>query len=139
MNGNNSYNSELLKNLIRFPFFKKELILPKKNSTKDLNFAYLVKKEVIEKLKKIYDLKQLIYILGKNNVINDDIDYQNCDTYYSKISEYLNRDYSKYINTIKRYESQGIISFEENEKIISFKKLVYKQSLTYLDDFEITV
>ena len=137
MNGNNSYNSEILKNLIRFPFFKKELKLPKNKPTKDLNVAYLVKKEVIEKLKKLYGLKNLIDILSKNNVLSDDIDYQNCDMNYPKISEYLNRAYSKYINTIKRYESQGIISFEENEKIISFKKLMYKQSLTYLDDFEI--
>ena len=131
------YDSELLKNLIRFPFFKKELKLPKTIPTKVLNLAYLVKKEAIEKLKKYYDLKELIEILSKNNVLNDNIDYQNSDANYPKISEYLNRGQAKYINTIKRYESQGTIRFEENEKIFSYKNIPNQQGLIYLDNFEI--
>ena len=134
-NNQEKYDSELLKHLIRFPFFKKELKLPKTIPTKDLNVGYLVKKEAIEKLKKYYDLKELIEILSKNNVLNDNIDYQNCDANYPKISEYLNRDQAKYINTIERYESQGIIRFEK--KKFSYKNIPNQQGFNYLDDFEI--
>ena len=38
---------------------------------------------------------------------------------------------------IKRYDSQGIITFEDNEKNFSYKYIANQQGLAYLDDFEI--
>ena len=130
------YDSELLKNLIRFPFFKKELKLPKNKLIKVLNIAYLVKKEVIENLIELYELKETINILDNNNLLNG-VEYDNYDIKYPNIIGFLNKKKIDYINKIKGYESQGITTFKENEKKIPFKNLIYQQGLMYLYDFQI--
>lgn len=139
-NTNNSiskpmYQSEFLKHLIRFPFSKQELISPF-DFHNNLNKVYLIKKEVIGKLKEIYSLKKLFEILSINNLLVG-ISYQNCDSNYSKISKYLNENKSNYINGIKKIEIPGVINFNEIENSFTTKYIDNNPNLNYIDGFEI--
>ena len=85
---NNIYNSELLKHLIMFYFFKEELKRPTKLSMNKLNSAILINKKVIENLKKCYNLDNIISFLKKKNLLNG-IDVLNCEQKYSELSLFL--------------------------------------------------
>ena len=56
-------NSQLLKHLIRFPFFKNELV--SKKNLSQINQIYIIKKEIIKTLKEKYFLKELYIIFSK--------------------------------------------------------------------------
>ena len=134
---NQPYNSQLLKHLIRFPYFKNELV--SKNNPSQINQGYIIKKDIIKTLKEKYALKEIYNILQDNKIL-DGINYHNCDSNYQNIIQFLNDNNDGLLNGIKRIESNEIqYIFNQNETFIS-KKFINnnKQSkLIYLDEFEI--
>ena len=132
----NEYSSEYLKHLIRFAYLKKELHRPSNLFQNNFSQAYIINSEIIDKLKKIYNLKELIINLDKNKILNE-ITYQNFDDNYLKISNFLNKNQVNYINSIKKIETENSIEFTENEKSLKIKYLCNQIKLKYLNGFEI--
>jgi len=133
---NNSYQSEFLKHLIRFPFFKRELKASNYSSQKNLNKAHIINKEIIKNLKQNYDLKKVIN--ESLNHLSNNVNYGNADQYYPLISKFLNEKNIEYINQIKQLETTGTIQFNENEKKLDYKYLNNNQpNLLYIDNIEI--
>ena len=131
------YNSQLLKYLIRFPYFKNELV--SKNNSSQINQGYIIKKDIIKTLKEKYALKEIYNILQDNKIL-DGINYHNCDSNYQNIIQFLNDNNNGFLNGIKRIESNEIqYIFNPNDNFISKKFFNNnKQSkLIYLDEFEI--
>ena len=130
---NNIYESQYLKHLIRFPFFKKELISNNNFVDNNINIGYLLKSDIITKLKQFYSLKQIFDIFVEKNLFKG-INYYNCDNNYSNISKYLNENQINYINIIKSNEINGKIKFSKSESDLNIK---YINNLEYIDEFEI--
>ena len=130
------YNSQFLKHLIRFPYFKNELI--SNNNSSQIYIGYLIKNEILEKFKEKYVLKKLLDILKENKLL-DGINYQNCDSNYPNIIKFLNEKNNTYLNDIKKIENTEIpYIIKPNDSFISTKFINNKQSkLIYLDEFEI--
>ena len=105
---NNRYDSEFLKNLIKFFLFKQELTKPIKLQINKLYKSFLVINKVIEKLKDIYNLNGIISILYNCNLLTG-INFQNCEQNFPQISSFLNQNYPNYINEIKNHETTGMI------------------------------
>ena len=108
------------------------------NSSKKINFsqAYIVNKEIINKLKHIYNTNGVISYLNNNQQLNE-INYQNFNDKYPKISEYLNQNKTNYINQIKKNERETKINFNEKEGSLVVKKLNNNNDLNYIDNFEL--
>ena len=131
---NQLYNSHYLRHLIRFPFFKNELI--SKNNPYQIKEAYLIKSNIIMKFKEKYALKEIFNILQENKIL-DGINYYNCDSNYPKIIQFLNDNKTRYFIEMKKIETSGLpITFNKNEDIIS-PKYINNKKLIYLNDFEI--
>ena len=133
-NNEYGYNSEILKHLIRFLFFKNKLI---HNPKKNMVSVYLIKCEVIKKFKEQYKLREIIFKLLEDNKILEQLNYQNCNMNYPKISKLLNTNNIDYINSIKSYETQILNNFNSNESFIIQKKLNNNPRLIYYDNFEV--
>ena len=97
--------------------------------------AYIVNKEIINKLKRNYNLNEVISYLNNNQQLNE-INYQNFNENYSKISEFLNKNQTNYINKIKQIERQSTNKFNEQEGSLVLKKL-NNNGLKYIDNIEI--
>jgi len=97
--------------------------------------AYIVNKEIINKLKRNYNLNGVISYLNNNQQLNE-INYQNFNENYSKISEFLNKNQTNYINKIKQIERQSTNKFNEQEGSLVLKKL-NNNGLKYIDNIEI--
>ena len=108
------YNSEFLKHLLKFPFFKNDLITQKNFSQNILIKAFLLKKAIIDKLKIIFNLKGIFTFLNNNGLFTN-INYENFDINYSGISKILDNNQAQYINSIKKYDTPGNIQLNENE------------------------
>ena len=93
---NNRYDSEFLKHLIKFFFFKQELTKPINLQINKLYKSFLVNNKVIEKLKDIYNLNGIISILYNCNLLTG-INFQNCEQSFPQISSFLNQNYPNYI------------------------------------------
>jgi len=132
----NSYNSEYLKHLIRYTFFKSELKSPISLTKQKIYKAYLVKNEILNELKKIYNLKGLVDTLKNNNILNG-INYKICDSYYSKISKFLNEKTIQYISEIKQIEQTGKIKFNGPYNSFSTRYLNGLPKLIFIEDFDI--
>ena len=132
----NSYNSEYLKHLIRYSFFKSELKSPISLTKQNMYKAYLVKNEILNELKKIYNLKGLINILKNNNILNG-INYKTCDSNYSGISKFLNEKTIRYINEIKQIEQTGKNKFNGPYNSFSTRYLNGLPKLIFIEDFDI--
>ena len=132
---NQPYNSQLLKHLIRFPFFKNELV--SKNNPSQINQGYIIKKDIIKTLKEKHALKELYNILQENTILQG-INYHNCDSNYQNIIQFLYKNNNGYLNGIKRIESSEIpYIFNPNETFISKKFIDNKPSqLIYIDEFK---
>ena len=130
------YFSQNLMHLIRFPYFKNELI-SNYSSQNNIKTAYLINNQIYNKFKRIYDLKKLFHILDNENLLNDEITYQNCNDNYFKINDFLNIKKIDYINYLKKYETPGGIIFKGNEIILTHKYINNKPTLKYIDNFEI--
>ena len=87
-------------------------------------------------MKKIYDLDNLITILDNNQILSG-ITYLNFDENYHRISKYLNKNKTDYINSIKKIEIQRNIQFTEDEVSLKPKYLDNQNKLKYFDDFDI--
>ena len=133
---NNDYNSEFLKYLIKYVFFKKEFNIPTKLFKKNLTEAYIINSKAINKLKKAYDLNNLLLILDKNQILKG-ITLLNCDENYSKILRYINKYQINYINSIKKIEVEGTIKFTDDELSLKPKYLNNQINLKYFDGFDI--
>ena len=71
-----------------------------------------------------------------NNQQLNEINYQNFNENYSKISEFLNKNQTNYINKIKQIERQSTNKFNEQEGSLVLKKL-NNNGLKYIDNIEI--
>ena len=107
------YYSLNLKHLIRFPYFKKELISPSTSLEKNIRSAYLINNRIMEKLTVIYNLKKLLEILFEQKLL-DGITYKNCDENYNKMNLFLNKNHIEYINNIQKFEQPRGIKFVGN-------------------------
>ena len=130
----NKYNSELLKHLIRTIYLKQELC--SKIYFPDISEGYLIKSEITNKLKEIYQLKKVIPFLEENQVLIG-INYQNFNTNYEIISNYLKAYQSNYINSIQQLEVQGKIIFNKNEETFVLNNIKGEKNLIYIKNFEI--
>jgi hypothetical protein len=133
---NEVYNSNILMNLIRFAFYKMKLNELIKSGQNQAFSAYLINKEVINKLKQIYKAKEIIRLLSDSKQL-DGITYENANQNFSKISKFLNDNKPEYINSFKDLEIKGGISFTNTEGNISLKRFNNNQNLIYIEDFEI--
>ena len=125
--------SQLLKHLIRFPFFKKEL--KEINNSSQIYKGYLIKSDIIKIFKEKYDLKNLFDILEKNKLF-DGINYSKCDSNYQNILKFLDENNNVYLNGIKKIENSEIpYNFKPNEGLFLAKFINNNQ--IYLDEFEI--
>ena len=130
------YNSKILMNLIRFAFYKMKLNELIKSGQNQASSAYLINKEVINKLKQIYKEKEIITLLSNSHQL-DGFTYENTKQNFPKISKFLNDNRPEYINSFKDLEIQGGISFTNSEGNISLKRLNNNQKMIYIEDFEI--
>ena len=130
------YNSELIMHLIKFGFLKKELHSPNCFLQNKLHEVYLINRSIIEKLLRIYDLKNLIINLDNHQILAG-VTYQNFEENYPKISKYLNEYQTGYIQFIKNLESKEQIKFTNNEISIIPKYLNGQSKLKYIEGFEI--
>ena len=133
---NEVYNSNILMNLIKFAFYKMKLNELIKSGQNQAFSAYLINKEVINKLKQIYKAKEIIGLLSDSKQL-DGITYENANQNFPKISKFLNDNKPEYINSFKDLETKGGISFSNTEGNISLKRFNNNQNLFYVEDFEI--
>ena len=133
---NEVYNSNILMNLIRFAFYKMKLNELIKSGQNQASSAYLINKEVINKLKQIYKAKEIIGLLSDSKQL-DGITYENANQNFPKISKFLNDNKPEYINSFKDLEIEGGIRFTKTEGNISLKRFNNNQNLIYVEDFEI--
>ena len=98
--------------------------------------AYIVKKGIIDKLSEIYNINEVISYLNNRQQLSQ-INYNNFDENYKKLSLYLNEKQKNYINKIKQKESEKISNFKEDENSLVVNKLKNNSNLKYIDDFEI--
>ena len=101
--GNNNqeksiYNSEFLKHLLRFAYLKGEIFSKSNRFKNNLNQAYIINSALMNKLKELYNLKDIITYLNNYQILAG-INYQNCDNNFPKISKFLNENQINYINT----------------------------------------
>ena len=127
------YNSEYLRHLIRYPLFKNEL-LSDTSQKLDSSIAYLVNKEVINKIKNLYNLKEIFNFIENEGLLKE-ISYKNFDMNYPKICDYLNKNRSDYINRIKQLEAKPI-EFQRNETFLP-PKLLQNNNIMYFEGFEL--
>ena len=130
------YNSEYLKHLIKYSFFKKELKSPTILTKKNLYKAYLVKNDILNKFKELYNLKGLLAALDNYIALNK-IYYNNCDLHYSNISIFLNGNNIRYINEIKQIEQTGLIKFNESYNSFNLRYIDDQNKLILIEDFDI--
>ena len=130
------YNSKILMNLIRFAFYKMKLNELIKSGQNKAFSAYLINKEIINKLKQIYKAKEIITLLSDSHQL-DGFTYENVNKNFPKISKFLNDNKPEYINSFKDLEINGGISFTNTEGNISLKRLNNNQKIIYIEDFEI--
>ena len=129
----NNYNFELLKHLFKNPFFKMNLNSP----NNELCSAYIVNKDIISKIKGLYNLKDEILPIFDNEKLLEGITYQNFDDNYKKIINHIYENKIDFLNKIKKYEEPGGITFNETEFIIKEEIMVGKPNLKYYFNFEI--
>jgi hypothetical protein len=134
-NSNLKYNPEILKHMIRFPLFKREL---KSNNYMKNNYIQvcLIKNEIMTKFKDFFQLKKLFDVL-ENEKLLIGITYQNSDMRFLNIYNYLCQKKEPYIEHIKKLENSQEFSFNANESIFNFKYINNNSNLKYIDDFEI--
>ena len=134
-NSNLKYNPEILKHMIRFPLFKREL---KSNNYMKNNYIQvcLIKNEIMTKFKDFFQLKKLFDVL-ENEKLLIGITYQNSDMRFLNIYNYLCQKKEPYIEHIKKLENSQELSFNANESIFNFKYINNNSNLKYIDDFEI--
>ena len=131
-----SYFFENMKHLIRYPYFKQEIISTYNAEQNYLKDAYLINKNIINRFKQLYNLRNLMDNLYNQKLL-EGVTYQNCDDNYGKIYEYLNRYQINYINNILQNIQLGKGEFNRNEKIYSAKTINNQPNLIYVDNFEI--
>ena len=134
---NSLYQSEFLKHLIRLPIFKKEIKASNYSQHKILNKAFIVNNEIINILKRKYDLKKVVNE-ELNNFLNNNVNYTNVDQNYQKMCTILHEKNIGYINQIKQLETTGAIQFTEKEKNLDWKYLYNNQpNFLFIDNIEI--
>ena len=130
----NKYKSDIIINLIRFLYFKKELI--SKNQSSYIFEGYIIKDEIINILMKLYNIKEIIRFLENNGVLKD-VTYQNFNSIYSKINGILDDYQNNNINPIEYIVEQDQFSVFENNSFFYSKNVNNNTNLKYFDNFEI--
>ena len=133
---NNLYTSEYLYHLIRTIYFKQEFILQNiQFLNKDIT-TYLIKKDIIRDLKEKFKLNELMFKIEKNSKLID-ISYRNFKGKFHLILEAINESDSNYFNSIKKYDTPGVINITFGQSFLQKKNIYDKIGLQYIDNFEI--
>ena len=130
-NTGNIFHSEMLQNLTRNIFFKKELLSTKNSS--NIFSGFLIKNQVIENLKNIYNTKQIISFLYTNNILKG-VNYQNLNSNYSRINAYLTISQPNYLKAIEQIENNNKIIFMKKDFSFSNKTI---KNIEYIENYEI--
>ena len=131
---NKIYCSENLKHLMRYPYFKQELIKMTKSPKNEFKSAFIINKNIIKKFNEIYNLKEIYNLLKKDL---EGINYQNCDENYIQIYKHLNSIKKDYIDNFEQIEKPGQIKLNEIENKFEIKSLNNEPNLGYVDNFGI--
>ena len=126
----NKDNSEILKYLIKNLFLKKELSSLKK-SLKFVN-GFLINRAIIQKLNEYYNINETIHFLN-NNYLLKGANYQNFNSIYTKINNYLNIHQNNYTRNIEKEK----IKFSQQDKEFNIKYINKNNNLAYIDNFEL--
>ena len=132
-NNNNLYSSSYLKHLIKRFYFRKEFFSEDNIFQKQLTKAYIINKNIVNKLKEIFKINVIYRIME----LFDKITYQNFCDKYPIICKALNESCGDYINSIKQYDIKGAINFNKNESVLNYIYLYNNKKLIYINDFEI--
>ena len=124
----------MLKNLIRFSYFKKELFY-QSNSSKIFE-GFIVKNEIINILKQRYNIFEIMKFLENNNMLKG-ISFKNINSFYPSINNYLNNSKPAYMASIKQFEIRDNFSLIGNHGIFYPKYINNNINLKYIDKFEI--
>ena len=131
---NNTYNSEILKHLLRFYYFKEEFKTDNDLKKIKKNEAYIIKSDVLNKLQRKYNIKEIYKFLYDYGQLNG-ITYHNFNLNYPTIWKYLNQTQNIYVQQIKALETSGLIQFTKNESEFIAKIFYEQPHLKYLDGF----
>ena len=134
INGN-IYHSPVLNHLIRTLYFKNEFI-EKETFPTSIVQAFLIKKEIFSKLKKIYNLEGIIIYFNRFQLLNG-LSYNNFEQNYTRLSTFLNQNEKKYINDIQKYEMSAMNDINEINGDCFFDYNNGQIYLKYVDNFEI--
>ena len=129
----NKNKNEFIKQLIRFDFYKRELKPLNYLSEKYLVKGYLVKNNLIIKLKELYNFKSIIESLENNNLL-EEINYQNFEQKYNNISQFSKKN--ELNNNILKEENKDF-NFNNEEDNLKSKCIDITQYLKFISDFEI--
>ena len=130
----NKNNSEMLKNLFRFTYFKKELFYQSNSST--IFEGFIIKNEIINILKQRYNIFEIMKFLENNNMLKG-ISFKNINSFYPSINNYLNNSKPAYMASIKQFEIRDNFSLIGNHGIFYPKYINNNINLKYIDKFEI--
>ena len=120
---NNEEISQLLKHLLKYEYFKKEIFLPSQN----FNIAYAIDYLNMKKLINMYNSKEIITNL--NNQMNG-LTYQNFNSYYQVILNNINK------NNLKQPSIQEINNLRNELNNSAFLKAFNNQpNRLYIDNF----
>lgn len=123
----------MLQNLIRSLYLKKELF--SQNYSRYFE-CFLIKNQIINNLKQWYNIKGIIQFMDNNYALNG-ITYQNFNSFYPKIDDYLNKYQPNYMVSIKQLEEKEKFTFTKNKLIFNINYINNNERLKYIDNFEI--
>ena len=126
-------NGKMLQNLIRSLYLKKELFSQNYSRHPE---CFLIKNQIINNLKQWYNIKGIIQFMDNNYALNG-ITYQNFNSFYPKIDDYLNKYQPNYMVSIKQLEEKEKFTFTKNELIFNINYINNNERLKYIDNFEI--
>ena len=135
-NSQGKFHKLYLKNLIKLAYLKKELNSDKNYFQNQLIKAYIINKNIINKLIILYKFDEILSILDKNKLLKG-ISYQNFEDNDLKIKEFINEICYNYNNKISQDGFEENIELTENEKSLQIKHTNEIIDCDYLDDFEI--
>jgi len=72
-----------------------------------------------------------------NNYALNGITYQNFNSFYPKIDDYLNKYQPNYMVSIKQLEEKEKFTFTKNKLIFNINYINNNERLKYIDNFEI--
>ena len=129
----NISHKTIIKYLIKLAYLKKELKLDKNLFENKLTKAYIINKNIIDKLMNIYNLKfnEMLFEIENNKKLNG-ISFQTFNDNSFMIREFINEILNSNKNKLEEE-----IQLSENENSLLIKHINFPVNCYYLDNFEI--